>query len=83
MNWSKYYKNKNVSKRYKAQILKRMTEIFEKEGSIEVKSFCELAWLLGVDCEYRLSKALDELEHEQKIACIYRFDRYIIDAIPF
>lgn len=83
MNWSKYYKNKNISKRYKAQILKRMTELFKKDGSIEVKDFCELSWLLGIDYENRLSKAIDELEHEQKIACIYRLNRYIIDVIPF
>ena len=83
MNWSEYYKNQYVSKGYKTQILKRLTEISEKEGSIEVKSFCELAWLLGIDYEYRLSKALDELEDEQEIAYIYKLDRYIIDVIPF
>lgn len=83
MNWNEYYKNKNISTRYKAQVLKRLEEVADGGGSIEVKDLYELAWMLGVDYDNRLYKVLEMLEKDSNIIFTYKQYRWIIDVIPF
>lgn len=74
---------KKITKKYLKEFDKNIEELFWNLGTIQIRTFDELAYMMDLENDDRIREALHMLEKERKIAIMVKGLELWIDYIPF
>ncbi len=74
---------KKMTKKYLKEFDKNIEELFWNLGTIQIRTYDELAMMMDLENDDRIKEALHTLENERKIAIMAKGLELWIDYIPF